>query len=167
MARYAFVVEGRPVPQGSMVASYNKKQGVAHVHHQQGEALAMWRGLIRVAARAEGIKPSALPVRLTVQFGMPRPKAQMKLQGGRYVPKAEHYYARPATAPDIDKLLRAVCDALTGIAYADDSQIVEVMVSKVYGEMTFIEVSDDDQQSPQRTLSAWLGDNSQTGVDKG
>jgi Holliday junction resolvase RusA-like endonuclease len=98
---------------------------------------------------------------------MPRPKAHLILRGGKYVPRMQYLYVRPAHAPDIDKLLRAVMDALTGIAYADDSQVIEVMVSKVYGDTTFIEVSDDDQQSPQRTLSSWLGDNSQTGVDKG
>jgi Holliday junction resolvase RusA-like endonuclease len=97
---------------------------------------------------------------------MPRPKSHLILRGGKYVPKMEYYYTRPAHMPDIDKLLRAVMDALTGIAYADDSQVIECMVSKVYGESTFIEVS-EDEQSPQRTLSSWMGDNSQTGVDKG
>lgn len=154
---YAFLVEGRPVPQGSMVASYNRKQGVAHVHHAQGEALALWRNLVRLAARGAGVKPSALPIRLTVVFGMTRPKSQLRLQGGRYVPKMVYYYARPAVAPDIDKLLRAVSDALTGVGYMDDAQIVEVYASKIYADNTYIEIT-DDLSSPQRTLSEEMGE---------
>lgn len=141
--RYAFVVEGRPVPQGSMTASYNRKQGVAHVHHVQGAALAQWRAAVRKAARDEGCMPFVLPVSLSIQFGMPRPKAHMELRGGRYVPKMQHYYDRPAVAPDIDKLIRAVMDALGDVCYHDDSQVVEVRASKVYGLSTYIEVHDE------------------------
>jgi len=39
----------------------------------------------------------------------------------------------PTVKPDIDKTLRAVLDALTGIAYDDDSQVVSVAASKMYG----------------------------------
>jgi len=155
---YAFLVEGRPVPQGSMVASYNRKQGVAHVHHQQGEALALWRNSIRIAARSAGVNPSALPIRLTVVFGMVRPKAHMRLQGGRYVPKVSYYYARPSVAPDIDKLLRAVSDALTGVGYVDDAQIVEVHCSKIYADNTYIEITDEGITAEQQTLSAEMGE---------
>lgn len=87
--------------------------------------------------------PFALPVSLSIQFGMPRPKSHMELRGGRYVPKMQHYYDRPAVAPDIDKLVRAIMDALTDVCYHDDSQVVEVRASKVYGLSTYIEVHDE------------------------
>ena len=160
--RYVFRVEGRPVPQGSMVASYNKKQGVARVHHQQGEALALWRGLVRIAAREAGAIPSPLPIRLSVRFGMQRPKAHLRLRGGRYVVKVEHYYDRPAVAPDIDKLIRAIGDALTGVAYVDDSQIVDIVASKVYEAFTLIEVSDEEG-----SVSSELGADSEENPSEG
>ena len=34
--------------------------------------------------------------------------------------------------PDLDNLVKAVKDALNGVAYADDSQIVAVVASKQY-----------------------------------
>ena len=40
---------------------------------------------------------------------------------------------RPTCKPDADNILKAVADALNGVAYADDSAIVEMRVSKRYG----------------------------------
>lgn len=37
---------------------------------------------------------------------------------------------RDTTKPDIDNVLKAVLDALNGVAYKDDSQVVEVRVVK-------------------------------------
>jgi len=44
----------------------------------------------------------------------------------------------PTTRPDLDKLGRAVKDAMKGIVYADDGQVYEVRMRKSYakdGEM--------------------------------
>lgn len=155
-SRIVFEVEGRPVPQGSMTASYNRTLGVAHVHHVQGEALAQWRASIRIAAREAGATVSPLPIAISVVFGMPRPKAHMRWSGGRLIPKIDYWYARPGVAPDVDKLLRAVLDALTGVCYADDAQVVEVYCSKVYADVTKIGVMPLDAAT-QQTLSAWVG----------
>lgn len=38
----------------------------------------------------------------------------------------------PITAPDIDKLTRSVLDAMTGVIYANDSQVVALQVRKLY-----------------------------------
>lgn len=141
MRSVTFTVEGRPVPQGSMTASYNRTEGVAHVHHVQGAALALWRATIRKEARAAGadLSPFAA-VSLNVMFGMQRPKAHMVLRGGRYIVRPKHYYDVPTVQPDLDKLIRAVSDALTGVCYRDDSQIVEIHARKRYGTFTTIEV---------------------------
>ena len=62
------------------------------------------------------------PVALTVAFRMPRPKKYQK-------PNRPVFHC---TKPDIDKLLRAVLDALTGVVFVDDSQIVTVIATKQY-----------------------------------
>jgi len=139
-------VEGRPVPQGSMTASYNRKLGVAHVHHVQGTALAQWRASIREACKRKGYTdPPVTPVRVRITFAMPRPKEHMVLRGGRYVVRASYIWRVPTSPPDIDKLIRGVLDALTGMMYHDDSQVVEVHARKVYASgdpYAVIEVSD-------------------------
>ena len=62
-------------------------------------------------------------IRLTVAFYLPRPK---KFKRG--VPAAH------LTAPDWDKLARSIGDALSGVVYHDDKQIVEAVIGKFYAE---------------------------------
>ena len=60
------------------------------------------------------------PVRVSLVFFIERPKSV----------KREH----PSVRPDIDKLARAVLDGLTTAGvYSDDSQVVDLTASKVYG----------------------------------
>ena len=63
----------------------------------------------------------------------------------------DFYFARPASIPkkrtrivvkpDLDKICRSTSDALTGILYADDAQIVEMVVTKNYGVPERVEIS--------------------------
>ena len=47
---------------------------------------------------------------------------------------------RPTSKPDIDNSVKSIFDALNGVAYHDDSQIVDLSVRKVYGETPKVEV---------------------------
>jgi Holliday junction resolvase RusA-like endonuclease len=110
----AFEVEGNPVTQGSMKVINGR------VLHSRGEALILWRTMVALAARRAGAFPVPNPVEMTIEFRLPRPKTVKR--------------DLPYVAPDLDKLIRAVLDALTGIAYVDDGQVVSINSSKVYGE---------------------------------
>ena len=48
---------------------------------------------------------------------------------------------RPTSKPDCDNIAKAVLDALNGIAYHDDSQVVCLCVGKWYSEMPCVIVS--------------------------
>ena len=71
------------------------------------------------------------PVTLTVDFYLPRPKAHYGTGRNAGILKdsapVEHL-----TMPDTDKLQRAVGDALTRLAWRDDSQIVAWHAYKHY-----------------------------------
>lgn len=64
--------------------------------------------------------------------------------------RMEFYFARPPSIPrkrlqmvvkpDLSKLLRAAEDALTGIIYADDAQIVRASIHKSYGVPERVEI---------------------------
>jgi Holliday junction resolvase RusA-like endonuclease len=55
--------------------------------------------------------------------------------------------SRPTKKPDMDNIIKVVADALNGIAYYDDSQIVDCRVAKVWSDEprveVVIEVADD------------------------
>jgi Holliday junction resolvase RusA-like endonuclease len=69
------------------------------------------------------------PVKLSLKFYFARPVS---------IPKKR---TEIVVKPDIDKIIRATADALTGILYADDAQIVEMNASKHYGTPERVEVS--------------------------
>jgi Holliday junction resolvase RusA-like endonuclease len=72
---------------------------------------------------------------LTLTFYVPRPKGHYGARGLR--PSAPPH---PTVRPDVLKLARGVEDAMTGVVYRDDSQIVREHLSKVYGEPARVEV---------------------------
>lgn len=47
---------------------------------------------------------------------------------------------RPTTKPDADNVIKAIADALNGIAYKDDTQIVLVTAEKWYDNTPRVEV---------------------------
>jgi Holliday junction resolvase RusA-like endonuclease len=65
------------------------------------------------------------PVRLTVAFFLPRPQKYL-------IRKWRSRQPAHLTAPDTDKLLRSVGDALSQVVYRDDAQVVEVLAMKRY-----------------------------------
>ena len=71
------------------------------------------------------------PITLKLVFMRDRPKGHygQGRNAGKLKPSAPPY---PTTKPDLDKLNRAVGDALTGIVWKDDSQVVNLESSKLY-----------------------------------
>ena len=47
---------------------------------------------------------------------------------------------RPTKKPDLDNISKAVCDALSGVAYDDDKQIVESLLLKYWDKEGSIQV---------------------------
>lgn len=117
-APLTFSVDGLPVPQGSMRAFVIK--GRAMVTHGAGKELAVWRQAIAARAREAGATPQPGPVAITLTFRLLRPPSR---------PKRE---TQPDRRPDLDKLVRATLDALTGIAFLDDAQVVRCLAEKRY-----------------------------------
>jgi len=43
-------------------------------------------------------------------------------------------FARPKKKPDCDNIAKIICDALNGIVYHDDSQVVDLEIRKYYSD---------------------------------
>lgn len=79
------------------------------------------------------------PLRLSVRFYITRPKGHFGTgrNSGTVKPSAPPY---PAKQPDLTKLVRAVEDALTGLAWRDDAQIVQQTAAKLYADRVRCEI---------------------------
>ena len=52
----------------------------------------------------------------------------------------------PIVKPDIDNVAKAILDALNGVVYKDDNQIVELYIKKLYSDHPCIEVTIEEVQ---------------------
>lgn len=154
MTSFGFRVYGIPAPQGSKIPGVSSKTGKMFVREQSSKTLTPWRQDVKQAALAargvpdSGTNPNDLiaqgaydaaptptitgPVVLTIDLWVPRP-ASVKWTKRPY----------PVVAPDLDKYVRGIGDALkqAGV-YKDDAQIVAIRATKRYA---------DDQQP-----GAWI-----------
>jgi len=87
-----------------------------------------WRDSVMWAAIQADVFMSSGPLCFVVVFRMPRPKGHYR-KDGTLKPSAPAY---PTTKPDTTKLMRSTEDALKGIAWHDDSQVVYQVASKMY-----------------------------------
>lgn len=122
---YGFTVYGIPQPKGSTRAFMRKGMRYPVVTSDNPRVKTWQRtiGLGAMAARGAGKRPAEGPVELNLIFALPRPQRLAKRNTPPHV-----------TRPDIDKLARAVLDALKGIAFEDDGQVVRVVMAKRYHE---------------------------------
>ena len=86
--------------------------------------------------RNNGNKPEEGPLRARIYFGLPIPKSETKTNKALMLARKVF----PAKKPDLDNLAKAVLDALNGVAYKDDSQIVTVLSKKNYSEAPYVRV---------------------------
>lgn len=128
----AFDVLGIPRPQGSM-ALFRAKSG--HEVAKYSDTVYEWRR--KVTAEALQHAPAAPldePLRLVLVFDMPRPKSHFGTgrNEGKLKPSAP---ALPVTGADLDKLVRAVGDAITDAGiWRDDVLVVELDAVKRYAD---------------------------------
>jgi crossover junction endodeoxyribonuclease RusA len=111
-------VSGEPASQGSHSVINGRIVQVNSTKHKK------WRNAVAFAALDLVTDDWELidePVELTVIFYLPRPKSVLDR-------------AYPAVMPDLDKLVRAVGDSLSGVVYVDDSRIISLTAKKLYAD---------------------------------
>ena len=153
MEAIRFTVIGTPQPGGS-------KKGFVHPHTKRvvvvdANANARpWKWAI--ASAALEVKPIGEPLldgplRVEAYFYRQRPKSHYRANG-EVKANAPAY---PTTKPDSGKLARPLFDALTGVLWRDDSQVVDDCTYKRYGEPARAEVAiwplDEPEREPAET----------------
>ena len=125
-----FVVPGIPAPKGSLRA-FMRKGGRFPVTIDDNAKTKPWMSVVALKAHESGCRATQLPVSVELRFYVPRPKGHFGSKG--LVRQSSP--TLPSRKPDIDKLSRAVLDALTGIAYQDDAQVAVLEARKVYADV--------------------------------
>jgi Holliday junction resolvase RusA-like endonuclease len=120
------IVPGEPVPQGR--PRFSTKNGFKGAFDP--EKSRAYKEQVRIIAKAKNpVTAMAGAVRMTVDIyrTIPRswPKKKQLL--------AEEGKLLPTNRPDVDNYAKAIKDALSGVVYEDDSQVVRLTVSKQYG----------------------------------
>lgn len=130
-----FFVPGVPQPGGSKKGFVVKTKTGRHraVITDDAKHNATWRAVVSLAARQHIDRPFLGPVVFFFDFTMPRPKSHYGT--GRNAAVLKPSAPRPHTVrPDSSKLERSTEDALKGIAWIDDCQVVDHRTRKLYGD---------------------------------
>jgi Holliday junction resolvase RusA-like endonuclease len=123
-----FSVVGRPAPQGSKTYLGNGR------FKEQSPHVAAWRNDVRNAASlafGEALIDGPIFTRMTFLFNRPKCHHVSSNPEKPLKPSAPFWHI---TTPDRDKLERATNDALTGVVWADDSQVAATLSQKVYAD---------------------------------
>lgn len=98
---------------------------------------------------AERLAGKALNVFITVYCSIPKSFSKKKYK------EATAGVIRPTVKPDCDNIAKNICDALNGVAYPDDRQIVSLIIAKHYTiceERVIVEIKAEDTEKVERRL---------------
>lgn len=119
----SFFVPGKPATKGSFRAFVVRGRVV--VIHDNPRCKAWQKDVAKAAKVAmAGEQPHACTMAVRLVFTIEQPKKTIRTQ-----PQG-----------DIDKLTRAVFDAMTGVVYGDDDQVIRVEARKVWGSTPGVHV---------------------------
>jgi crossover junction endodeoxyribonuclease RusA len=137
MSAVSFFVPGTPSPGGSKrgFAYKGKNDGKVHVAivDTAGQKVKDWRANVALATHEHIQAPLEGPVWSKFHFLLQRPKSHYKTgkKSNELKEDAPMYHTQ---TPDSLKLARSTEDSLTGIAWNDDKQVVDMRSSKSWAE---------------------------------
>lgn len=125
-----FTVPGPP--QGKARARTVRNKNTGKTVSFTPDSTVLYENLIKTCYMnaGGGILNNKEPVMLIVTAYYPIPQST----GKKMKEKMLNDEIRPTKKPDADNVLKAVNDALNGLAYADDSQVCDQRISKFYSE---------------------------------
>lgn len=130
-----FTVEGKPQGKARARTFYNKRLG--KMQSITPEQTKSYEDLIRWSYTAAGGKYlGETTLQVDIQAFYPIPKALNRAKTN----DAINGKLRPTTKPDCDNIIKVVLDALNGVAYYDDKQVICVSCNKYYGERGYIKI---------------------------
>ena len=131
-----FTVPGPPQGKARARTFYNSRIG--KMQSMTPDKTVLYENFIKVAFNSVSthIWDDKQPLEMTISayFEIPRSSSKKSRQ------LMLENIVRPTKKPDIDNIVKALQDALNGLAYKDDSSIVFLSVAKCYSEVPKVEV---------------------------
>lgn len=129
MTTCSFFVSGKPIAQPRPKVTVRGGRGHAYV--PEDHPVHDWRELVRTYAAGNVDDPFTERLTLTLWFYMPRPKSHCGTgkNSTQLKASAPEFHT---TRPDLDNLVKAVKDAMEGVAYEDDKQVSHIEACKVW-----------------------------------
>ncbi|MCR9197396.1 MAG: RusA family crossover junction endodeoxyribonuclease [Planctomycetaceae bacterium] len=124
-----FFVEGIPIAQGSKKA-FMRKGAKFPTLVESAKGLKPWRERVALEGKKQLRKLSG-PVKVQLEFLFPRAKSHFGT-GRNSERLKESAPAHHTKKPDIDKVTRAILDAITNVVIEDDSCVVQLEAMKRY-----------------------------------
>lgn len=131
-----FTVESKPQGKARARTFYDKRAD--KMRSVTPEKTRSYEDLIRWSYAAAGGRfygNKYIEVSITAFYPIPQSWAKKKKQ------EAQANIIRPTTKPDADNCIKIVLDALNGVAYYDDKQVVSVSCKKFYAELGSLQVT--------------------------
>lgn len=136
MQELKFKIPGSPIGQGRPKFSTINGHAVAYDPEKSRNYKAYVKLLATQAMKEQGFTMIDGPCCLDILACFEVPKSKSK----KFRQAALEGRERPVKKPDIDNIVKALQDALNGLAYKDDSSIVFLSVAKCYSEVPRVEV---------------------------
>ena len=136
MQKLKFEVPGSPIGQGRPKFSTINGHAKAYDPEKSRNYKAYVKLLATQAMKEQGFTIIDGPCCLDIMAFFEVPKSKSK----KFKERALLGLERPTKKPDIDNIVKALQDALNGLAYKDDSSIVYLSVAKCYSEIPRVEV---------------------------
>lgn len=95
-----------------------------------------YENLVKMVYMQSGSKMFEGPINMKIVAYYEIPKSTSKKKAE--LMRAEN--ERPTKKPDVDNIVKIICDALNKVAYHDDSQIVGCEIQKYYSDNPRVEV---------------------------
>ena len=129
-----FKVDANPV--GKQRARYVKRRNFVQTYTP--EKTRTYETLIKDSAiEAMGAsEPLETPVSLYLYIRVPIPKSCTK----KRLEAIANGLEKPTKKPDASNILKSVEDGMNGVVYHDDSQIINIHVSKVYSSLPGVDM---------------------------
>ena len=122
----SFTIYGRPIAKGRPRFT---KSGYAYTP----QATVNYENLVKMSyteqTKGAWFEDSAIVATLVVHC--PIPKSTPK----KNIPAMISGETRPTSRPDLDNIAKAILDALNGVAYTDDSNVIELSIQRRYTDL--------------------------------